>query len=316
MFYGGFMILKEILEVYEIIDSAHVSGLDLKVYLESLGAEDIELKRLETNKRSTDFIRISIAGKNGKLSGGASPTLGVLGRLGGLGARPEKIGMVSDGDGALVVLALAAKVLKMASRGDRLEGDLIISTHICPDAPIIPHEPVAFMGSPVSTALVNEEEVRGEMDAILSVDTTKGNRILNHRGIAISPTVKEGYILRVSEDLLDIYERVTGRYPVVLPITTQDISPYGNGVYHLNSIMQPSTATNAPVVGLALTTEIPVAGSATGASHPLDLELAARFCLELAKDFGGGSASFFDVKEYKLIRELYGSMANLQGGKK
>lgn len=307
------MLLKEVLEVIDIIDSAMVSGSNLKAYLEGLGGKEIELKTLKTERGSTDFIRISIAGTNGKLVGGTSPTLGVLGRLGGLGARPEKIGMVSDGDGALVVLALAAKVLKMATKGDRLEGDLIISTHICPDAPIIPHEPVAFMGSPVSTALVNKEEVRGGMDAILSVDTTKGNRILNHRGIAITPTVKEGYILRVSEGLLDIYERVTGRLPVVLPITIQDISPYGNGVYHLNSIMQPSTATKSPVVGLALTTEVPVAGSATGASHPLDLELAARFCLELAKDFGRGSVNFYDEEEYELLQELYGSLAHLQG---
>jgi len=31
------------------------------------------------------------------------------------------------------------------------------------------------------------------------------------------------------------------------PITTQDITPYGNGVYHLNSILQPSIATTAPL---------------------------------------------------------------------
>ena len=32
---------------------------------------------------------------------------------------------------------------------------------------------------------MNEAEVDGDMDAILSVDTTKGNRIINHRGFAI-----------------------------------------------------------------------------------------------------------------------------------
>jgi hypothetical protein len=26
------------------------------------------------------------------------------------------------------------------------------------------------------------------MDAVLSIDTTKGNRIINHRGLALSPT--------------------------------------------------------------------------------------------------------------------------------
>lgn len=38
------------------------------------------------------------------------------------------------------------------------------------------------MGSPVDMATVNREEVDGELDAILSIDTTKGNRVINHRG--------------------------------------------------------------------------------------------------------------------------------------
>ena len=67
------------------------------------------------------------------------------------------------------------------------------------------------MGSPVDMATVNREEVDGELDAILSIDTTKGNRVINHRGFAISPTVKEGYILKVSDDLLDIMEITTGK---------------------------------------------------------------------------------------------------------
>ena len=67
------------------------------------------------------------------------------------------------------------------------------------------------MDSPVEMAQVNAEEVSDELDAIVSVDTTKGNRIINHRGIAVSNTVKEGYILRCSEDLLNIMERVTVR---------------------------------------------------------------------------------------------------------
>lgn len=59
--------------------------------------------------------------------------MGILGRLGGLGARPERIGFVSDGDGALIALAVAAKLLDMQKKGDYLDGDVVISTHICPD---------------------------------------------------------------------------------------------------------------------------------------------------------------------------------------
>ena len=137
---------------------------------------------------------MEIQGRGGKTDGGTAPTIGRRGRLGGVGARPDQLGFVSDGDGALIVLAVAAKPLEMQQRGDWLEGDVFLSTHVCPDAPTQPHEPVPFMGSPVEMAQVNREEVVPDLDAILCVDTTKGNRILNRRGFAISPTVKEGYL--------------------------------------------------------------------------------------------------------------------------
>jgi hypothetical protein len=156
-------------------------------------------------------------------------------------------------------------------------------------------------------------EVDLEMDAILSVDTTKGNRIVKWRGFAITPTVKEGYILKVSDDLLDIMEIVTGRIPRVVPITTQDITPYGNGVYHLNSMMQPWLVTDAPVVGVALTSELPVPGCATGANQIVDMEEAARFCLEVAKALGRGECRFYDEEEFRRLVELYGPMKHLRG---
>ncbi len=189
---------------------------------------------------------------------------------------------------------------------------MIIATHICPNAPTQPHEPVPFMGSPVDMQVMNEQEVSPEMDAILSIDTTKGNRIINHRGFAISPTVKDGFILRVSEDLLDIMEWSTGDVPKVFPLTMQDITPYGNGVFHLNSILQPATATSAPVVGVAITAVRPVPGCSTGASREWDIEEAARFCLEVAKAFGEGKCSFYDQKEYRQLISRYGSMEILK----
>lgn len=306
------MLLKQILDVYEYIDTATANGEEMKKYMESLGAKEVEVKTISGDKGKTDFIRIRIPGLEGKSKGMDAPTLGVLGRLGGVGARPERIGMVSDADGAVVALAVAAKLLDMQKKGDFLHGDVIISTHICPNAPTQPHKPVPFMGSPVDMATVNREEVDGELDAILSIDTTKGNRVINHRGFAISPTVKEGYILKVSDDLLDIMEITTGKLPVVFPITTQDITPYGNDVYHINSILQPSTATTAPVVGVAITTEVPVPGCATGASHPFDLEQAARFTIEVAKAFGRGDCKFFDEVEFDRLIKLYGNMHHIQ----
>lgn len=306
------MILKQIMEMYELVDKSNANGEEIKNALELLGATDISVKKIEGPRGSTDMIKIRISGVNGKSSGGNAPTLGILGRLGGLGARPTAIGFVSDGDGALIALAVAQKIIEMQSKGDVLDGDVIIATHICPDAPTQPHEPVPFMGSPVDMATVNREEVSEELDAVLSIDTTKGNRVINTRGFAISPTVKEGYILKVSDDLLDIMQIVTGRLPFVFPITIQDITPYGNSLYHLNSILQPATATAAPVVGVAITTEVPVPGCATGASHFSDMEMAARFVLEVAKSFGRGTCKFFSQEEYDRIIFRYGSLQHLQ----
>ena len=190
---------------------------------------------------------------------------------------------------------------------------MVISTHICPNAPTVEHIPVRMMGSPVDDGRLTSLETAYPADAILSVDTTKGNRILCQRGFAITPTVKEGYILRVSESLLNIMCRTTGKLPVVLPITMQDITPYGNGVFHLNSIMQPSTGTKAPTVGVAITTEVPIAGCATGATNLADVESAARFILEVAKAFTAGDCTFFDEAEFLHLRSLYGEMTRLQG---
>ena len=103
------MLMRQVLDVYELLDRADASGEKMEEYLRHLGAEEVEVTTIEGPKGKTDMIRVTIPGTNGKSAGGKAPTLGVLGRLGGLGARPEQIGFVSDGDGALVALAVAAK---------------------------------------------------------------------------------------------------------------------------------------------------------------------------------------------------------------
>lgn len=303
--------MKQVIDAYELLDDARVEGAVVADWLRKKGHVSVEVQKITGAKGSTDFIKISVSGHSGKTAGGSAPTLGIIGRLGGIGARPERIGLVSDADGAVAAVACAAKLADMAAKGDVLAGDVIISTHICPDAPTSPHVPVAFMGSPVDMKTMNAHEVDPAMDAILSIDTTKGNRIINHRGFAISPTVKEGYILKPSDDLLDIMEWSTGDMPRILPLSMQDITPYGNGLFHVNSILQPCTATNAPVVGVAITAVRPVPGCGTGASREWDIEEAARFCIEAAKAFTGGTCRFFDEKEFAHLVSLYGSMRHL-----
>ena len=306
------MLHEFVLKLFNELDRKDANGFNISELFEQYKYSETEVIEIKENGYGTDFIKIKILGSNGKSKGGSAKTLGIIGRLGGVGARPEQIGFVSDGDGALAALSAALKIIDMKNKGDQLEGDVIIATHVDPKAPSIPHDPVPFMGSSVDMTIMNKHEIDSEMDAIITIDTTKGNRIVNNKGICISPTVKEGYILRVSEDLLDIMERVTGRPAFVLPITVQDITPYGNDIFHINSILQPATSTDKPVVGLAIITESVVPGSCTGASHLNDVEEAARFSVEVAKAFGKEKAKFYDVDEYERIEKLYGSMKVLQ----
>ena len=306
------MVLKQVLEIYELMDKPQANGKEIIDLLKERGATEVSVETVAGERGDTDSIKILIAGSEGKSKGGSAPTLGIIGRLGGIGARPKPTGFVSDGDGALAGVSAGLKLAEMHANGDILKGDVIISTHICPDAPTQDHKPVPFMNSPIDMATCNSKDVDERMDAILAIDTTKGNKVINVNGFAISPTVKEGYILKTSADLLDIMTRVTAKLPAVFPLAQQDITPYGNNVYHLNSVLQPATATSAPVVGVAITTEMPVAGCATGASHPMDVESAARFAIEVAKAYGEGECSFYDQEEYEYLLKLYGDLKRFQ----
>lgn len=307
------MSLKYTMEIMELLDDPKINGQMIVNLFKGMPHCEASFETVTGEEgASTEFVKILIKGTEGKREGGSAPTLGIVGRLGGLGARPSRIGSVSDGDGAIAAVTAAFKLVQMAAKGDRLPGDVYVTTHICPDAPIVPHEPVDFMGSPVNMMVMNHHEVLEEMEAILSIDTTKGNKIVNHLGFAISPTVKEGYILRFSDDLLRIMEMTTGDFPVTFAVTMQDITPYGNGLYHLNSILQPSVATDAPVVGVAITAKSTVPGCGTGASREVDIAEAVRFAIEVAKEYTRGKCEFYSKEEFARIKALYGSMKRLQ----
>jgi hypothetical protein len=99
---------------------------------------------------------------------------------------------------------------------------------------------------------------------------------------------------------------------VTFPVTTQDITPYDNGFYHFNSIMQPHVATSAPVVGLAITAASVVPGCDTGASYENELADATRYVVEIAKQFTHRKAAFYSATEYEGLLTRYGSLAHLQ----
>jgi hypothetical protein len=306
------MSLKHTLKIYDLLDDPNINGQTVVDLFNGYEHVEASTETVFGEKGSTDFIKIIIKGTAGKSTGGNSKTFGVVGRLGGIGARPSRVGLVSDADGAISAIAIALKLADMSKKGDRIVGDVAVTTHICPNAPTLPHKPVDFMDSPVDIFTMNRYEVLEDMDAVLSIDATKGNEVINHKGIAISPTVKEGFILKFSNDLLRIMSMATGDNPVTFAVTTQDITPYGNNVYHINSILQPSVATDAPVVGLAVTAKSVVPGCGTGASHEVDIAQAVRFSIEVAKEFTAGTTVFYDEKEFEHLKSLYGSMKVLQ----
>ncbi len=301
------MILQEVLDIFSLLDRADANGKEVADFLKENGVDEVTVTGIKGQNGSTDGLKIKISGYDEN-----APALGIIGRLGGLGARPKINGFVSDGDGALTSLAAALKIARMKKNGDQLKGDVIVTTHICPDAPTREHKPVPFMDSPIDMEAMNKHEVLEEMDAILSIDTTKGNRVLNHRGFTISPTIKEGYILKISEDLISIMETVTGKPAVAIPVSQQDITPYSNNLYHINSIFQPAVASNSPLVGVAITTETAVAGCASGATHFEDIESAGRFVVEVAKYYSQEKCQFYDKGEFQKLVSLYGDMTKFQ----
>jgi hypothetical protein len=308
------MSLSQTLRIYELLDDASVTGSDVvKLFTPHQGLGVTAKTETVIETRRADFLDILVPGTSGKAAGdGSAPTLGLIGRNGSIGGRPTLVGMVSDADGATTAIAAALRLSEMKRKGDTLPGDVRITTHLCTEGEVVAHDPVDFIVMPCSSVTMNAHEVTGDMDPILSIDTSKGNRILNRRGFAITPTAKEGYILRTSADLLRIMEAVTGRDPAVMPITLQDISDYDNGLYHVNSIMQPHMATAAPVVGVPICAQVSVAGSATGASHEIDIAEAVRFCVEVAKAYGAGKCRFFDPVEFEYMFKAYGSLAVFQ----
>jgi hypothetical protein len=317
------MPLQCTLTVHELLDSAKTSGKSISrlfaPYTElgvTVTVTAVKGEPPGDPAKTTDFVSILIPGTAGKTAGGASRTLGIVGRAGGSGGRPVRIGMISDADGPIGAIACALKLAKMKAAGDDLPGDVIVATHITNDVSITYNDGVPFAGMTVSSATMNRFEVSTDMDAILSIDASKGNSIVKQRGFAITPTAMQGYILRVAPNLVKIMESTTGQSAFTLPISLQDITPYDNGLYHFNSIMQPHVATRAPVVGVALTAQSVVGGSDSSANHEIDIAEAVRFCVEVAKRFTIASpdnpGEFYNAAEWQVIRQRYPDLSAFQ----
>src|SRR5699024_9241540 len=111
---------KYTMEVLELLDHSKASGELVINLFQEFEYCVASYETVTGDKGSTDFVEIVIKGTEGKLTGGNAPSLGIVGRLGGLGARPSRIGFVSDGDGAAAAVTVALKLANMSVKGDRL----------------------------------------------------------------------------------------------------------------------------------------------------------------------------------------------------
>ena len=71
------MIFKQLIELYDLLDSPSASGAGVVEYLRGIDpACDAETYVLEGPKGSTDMVRVRIPGSRGRAGGGEAPTIG------------------------------------------------------------------------------------------------------------------------------------------------------------------------------------------------------------------------------------------------
>ncbi len=293
-----------LIRVIDLLDRPKIYEDDIEQIIEPCKKASIEFEHIKGEKGETLFTRIVY-----DFGGGRS--IGIIGRLGGIGARPHIVGMVSDADGAIVALAVAEKLARMCSREEDLVGRISIATHISTHSPVKPEKPVPMMESPVDLEALLAREVDREADAHISIDATKANRVIKVKGFAITPIIRRGWILRPSDDLLETYSWIAGRPPILVPITMQDIVPYSTPVKHINSILQPWLYTDTPIFGVAITSETVIPGSTSGVTDLGSLEPASRFVLEVSKRYASRSLEIYYEEEYNTLIRYHGDLKDI-----
>ncbi len=77
------MLMKQIIDAYEVLDSAYVTGKKVEGILRTIQPDaDITVYELKGPKGTTDMLKVRIPGTNGKTKGGSAPTIGLFGRFG------------------------------------------------------------------------------------------------------------------------------------------------------------------------------------------------------------------------------------------
>lgn len=81
------MLLKQTLTVLDVLDDGFVDGEKVVALFEGFEYVDGHTEVIGDDEGKTHFVRFLIKGTKGRSAGGDAPTLGIIGRLGGVGAR-------------------------------------------------------------------------------------------------------------------------------------------------------------------------------------------------------------------------------------
>jgi hypothetical protein len=67
------MAWQQVLEAFELLDSARVDGAHVAEWLRQRGVDDVSTTRIEGERGSTDFVKVIVPGNRGQTAGGAEP---------------------------------------------------------------------------------------------------------------------------------------------------------------------------------------------------------------------------------------------------
>ena len=282
------MILKTLLDVIDILESRDP-------------VERIR-RRLEGRVKFDEVVVEGVPVIKALYEGGGR-RVEILGRLGAI--QTGEKGLVSDADGAVVSLTTLLELLNLREKGIELKLDVSFATNLSTTARLIPHSPFKFMVPPVGLDEALKVEVDPQATTVLSIDSTKGNRLAKYDDFALTHVIKDGYILKLSDEVLDIYNRVTEHEVYMVPLTSGDLTPLDVNVYHISTLISPWLYTSAPVVGLATVSPRAIPGYETGVMNLNMLEHASRFCLEFLKYMEKGG-SVYNEEELRELERRFG----------
>ncbi|BFI75933.1 DUF1177 domain-containing protein [Sulfurisphaera ohwakuensis] len=284
------MILKTLIDVIDILESKNPLEMIRKRLENKVEYEEIKVGEVP-------YIKVLY-------KGGGKDKIEILGRLGAIQMVGTNKGLVSDADGAIITLTTLFELLDLMDKGVAFNIDILFVTNLATKAKLIPHKPFDFMVPLMGLDDALKIEVDPTASFILSIDSTKGNRLAKYNDFALTHVVKDGYILKLHDNVIDIYNRVTEHEIYMVPLTTGDLTPLDYNVYHISTLISPWLYTSSPVVGLATVSKQVIPGYETGVQNLTMFEHASRFCVELIKYLEKGGKVYDENELMELESKL------------